>query len=154
MLALRLSTFDSKMEEKTAQEMINYCNALFSTYELVVLFYPDSGVANRIYTSEMMPEYDREKTLAEGAKKFCESEVLPIDQERYMKFIDFSTMGDRLAKSNKGFIQGLFRMRWGDEVNKWFTARITQVKAFKETTYVLTIQAVLGDSLGEVFLET
>lgn len=154
MIALRLSTFDSKMEEKTAQEMINYCNALFSTYELVVLFYPDSGVSNRIYTSEMMPEYDREKTLAESAKKFCESEVLPIDQERYMKFIDFSTMGDRLAKSNKGFIQGFFRMRWGDEVNKWFTARITQVKAFKETTYVLTIQAVLGDSLGEVFLET
>lgn len=59
MLALRLATFDSEREIQTAKEMLNYGNSLFSTYELVVVVYPDSGISRRIYTANNLPSYDR-----------------------------------------------------------------------------------------------
>ena len=52
MLALRLSIFDPEHEVKTAQEIANYSSALFSTYELAVLIYPD-----QILTSAQFPGF-------------------------------------------------------------------------------------------------
>lgn len=150
MLAMRLSTFDSEKERRTAREMLYYSNTLFTTYELVVLFYPGSNSANRIYNSQNLPIYDREETLHEGLSKFCKAQVDPIDQERYMKFLDFTTLGERLNKSPKGFIQDFFRMKWGDG-GTWYTARVSNVSASEETTYILTIQSIQGN--GEKFVD-
>ena len=150
MLAMRLSTFDSEGEKKTANEIMNYGNALFSTYELVVLLYPESGVANRIYNAQHLPVYDQEVSLSDSVRKFCEAQVAPVDQARYLKFMDMSTMKERIDKSKKGFVQGFFRMRWDKDECTWYTARVTRVP-FEETTYILTVQTIQGT--GENFLE-
>lgn len=52
MLALRLSIFDPEQEVKTAQEIANYSSALFSTYELAVLIYPE-----KVLTSAQFPGF-------------------------------------------------------------------------------------------------
>ncbi|WP_295093679.1 EAL domain-containing protein [Ruminococcus sp.] len=41
MLAVYINTFDSEAELNTAKEMLFYSNSLFSTYELVVIMYPE-----------------------------------------------------------------------------------------------------------------
>lgn len=147
MLALRLSTFDSEHEVKTAQEMLNYGNALFSTYELVVLIYPESNISTRIYTSENLPTYDREGSLEKSVKKFCQTEVHPMDQARYLEFLDFASIPRRIEASAKRFIQGFFRMRWGNDTTNWYIARVTQIPTSVEKAYLLTIQALQGRDL-------
>ena len=147
MLAVRLSTFDSQQEEKSALEMMNYCRALFATYELVVLIYPESEMSNRLYTSENLPEYDRELTLNESVRKFCIAQVSSEDQERYLKFLNFDTVQKRIDESPLGYIQDYFRMRWGGGDNNWYTARLSEVTDFTEKTYILTIQALSGKEI-------
>ncbi|MCR5527621.1 MAG: EAL domain-containing protein [Saccharofermentans sp.] len=142
MVALKLSTFDSDREIETAKEMLSYGNALFSTYELVVMFYPDCNTANRIYTTHNLPVYDREATIHISLRKFCEAEVAPMDQERYMRFLDFDTLKDRIKAGKRGFISGFFRMCWGQERYNWYVARVTLLPSAGEFAIMLTIQAL------------
>lgn len=145
MLALYLSTFDSEREVKTAREMLNYGNALFSTYELAVLIYPERNLSTRIYSAQNLPVYDREGSLKRSVEVFCESEVDPLDRERYLRFMDFSGMSGRIEESSKRFIQSYFRMQWKDDASKWHTVRVTQIPASAEKAYLLTIQSVQGE---------
>ena len=142
MLAICLNTFDTELELRTAKELMTYSNSLFSTYELVVLMYPESGVANRIYTSNNLPEYDKEANIRMSLKKFCENEVDPEDQERYLKFLDFSTVSERVGSDPRGFIQGVFRMRWSGTERKWHIVRFSRVSTSSENSYILTMQAL------------
>lgn len=142
MLAICLNTFDTELELRIAKELMTYSNSLFSTYELVVLMYPESGVANRIYTSNNLPEYDKEANIRMSLKKFCENEVDPEDQERYLKFLDFSTVSERVGSDPRGFIQGVFRMRWSGTERKWHIVRFSRVPTSSENSYILTMQSV------------
>ena len=151
MLALRLSTFDPEREVEKTQEMLNYSSALFSTYEIAVLIYPDRDMANRIFTARNLPEFDKEKTLKLTVQKFVEAQVDPVDQERYLKFLDFSTAEERTGKNPRGFTQGLFRLHWGNEPRTWHTVRLTRLPLDDERAYILTIQTIHGG--GMKFLE-
>ena len=145
MLAMRLSTFDSEREVKTASEMLSYGNTLFSTYKLVVALYPDSDVSKRLFTSLPIPPYDHEGiTNRERAESFCRNEVDPIDQARYLRFIDFSSLAERVDADPNHYIQSLFRMRWTDEETRWHSARVTRVPSSGERIYLLTVQSIKG----------
>lgn len=146
MLAICISTFDSEAEINTAKEMLFYSNSLFSTYELVVLMYPEKSVANRIYTTNNLPVYDKEPTLEISLRKFCENEVAVEDQVRYMRFLDLSTVVERVASSPNGFIQGFFRMRWSGNDKVWHIVRFTRVPTSSENAFLLTMQTVHGHS--------
>ena len=145
MIAMRLNTFESEREVKTSEEMLNYSSALLSTYELVVLFYLDSNVVKRVYSAIKMPIYDREQSIEASLQKFCEAEVEPVDQARYLKFMDFKTMSKRVEASPKQFIQSVFRMRWVKDGSNWYTARVTQIPTFSEKVHMLTIQNIQGN---------
>ena len=145
MMGVRLNTFDSEREVRTAQEMLNYGSALFSTYELVVLFYPDRNVVSRLYTANDLPIYDQEGSIEGSLAKFCQAEIDPADQERYMQFLNFKTMTARIDASPKNFIQGVFRTRWESASGKWYTARVTQIPTISEKAYLLTFQNIQGD---------
>ncbi len=145
MIAMRLNTFESEREVKTSEEMLNYSSALLSTYELVVLFYLDSNVVKRVYSAIKMPIYDREQSIEASLQKFCEAEVEPVDQARYLKFMDFKTMTERVEASPKQFIQSVFRMRWVKDGSNWYTARVTQIPTFSEKVHMLTIQNIQGN---------
>ena len=152
MLAVCLSTFDTEQEVKTAREMLNYGSALFSTFEIAVLIFPESNRSSRIYNSSSLPVYEQEISIMGSVEKFCKAEVMPVDQQRYLRFMDFKTMNERLESGSKKFIQGFFRMRWGDGSDNWYAARVTQITTFTEKTYMLTFQAVQGD--GKCLLDT
>ena len=145
MLAVHLNTFDSDREVKTARDMLNYGSALFSTYDLAVLIFPESNKATRIYASNDLPIYDHEASITGSVEKFCEAEVEPVDQRRYLRFMDFSTMKDRIEASPKKFIQNFFRMRWGGGSGNWYSARVTEITTYTEYAYLLTIQSVQGN---------
>ena len=144
MMAVRLSTFDSEREVSTAREMLNYGSALFSTYELAVLIFPERNMSSRLYTANDLPIYDQESSISGSVEKFCKAEVAAPDQSRYMQFMDFKTMKGRIDSSPKKFIQSYFRMRWGDGANNWHTARVTEIPTYSERAYLLTIQSVQG----------
>ena len=142
MILMRLNTFDAEREVKTAKEMLDNSSALFSTYELVVMIWPERKKAKRIHTARSIPSYDREETIEKSVIKFCENQVDPLDRERYMRFLDFRTLAERIGNSSQQFIQGLFRMRLGQEQSRWYTARVTQVPSNSEQTFILTVQNI------------
>ena len=142
MILMRLNTFDAEQEIKTAKEMLDNSSALFTTYEMVVIVYPESGTAKRIFTANNTPSYGGEVSLGKIAVRFCENHVDPRDQERYLRFMDFETMGNRLRNHPGQFIQGIFRMHLEKEQNSWYSVRVTQVSGFSESAYIYTIQNV------------
>ena len=145
MILMRLNTFDAEQEVKTAKEMLDNSSALFSTYELVVMIWPESKKAKRIYTANSIPSYDREETIEKSLKKFCENHVDPADQERYLQFTNMSTMTERIRDNPRQFVQGVFRMRLEKDQSSWYSVRVTEVPSSSETMYILTIQSVQDD---------
>ena len=145
MILMRLNTFDAEQEIKTAKEMLENSSALFSTYELVVMIWPARKKAKRIYTANSIPSYDHEETIEKSVVRFCENHIGPADQERYLRFMDFSTMSERIENTPQKFIQGLFRMRLEKEQNRWYTVRVTQVPSNSETVFMLTVQNIQGN---------
>lgn len=142
MIVMRLNTFDSEREVQTAQELLNSSSALLTTYDLVVLFYPERKAAKRVFTANSMAEYDQEESFEISLRKFCTEQVDPVDQERYLQFMNFSTMEERVGESPKHFIQSLFRMRLGQGTTGWYSARLTQVPSRPEKVFMLTVQNV------------
>ena len=146
MIVMRLNTFDSEREVQTAQELLNSSSALLTTYDLVVLFYPERKAAKRIYTANKLAEYDREESFEISLRKFCEEQVDPVDQERYLRFMNISTMEERIGKSPEHFVQSLFRMRLGRGETGWYSTRLTVVPSRQEKVFMLTVQS-LQDNL-------
>ena len=144
MIALYLTTFDSENEIQNAKRILKYSNSLFETYEVVVLFYPESDLAHRIHVSSEFPEYDREDSLEKSVYKFCEAQVASVDQERYLKFLNLDNVFQRVDESPKGFVQGFFRIILNGDNPKWHSVRVTNISSEGERVYLLTIQEVQG----------
>jgi len=142
MILMRLNTFEADREVETAREMLNSSSALLSTYDLVVMFYPDRKKAKRVYTKNNLPEYDREDSLQKSLQSFCEREIDPVDKERYLRFLDFETLEERIGSSPRRFIQSVFRMRLVKEKTGWYSARVTQINTLSEPAYMLTVQNI------------
>jgi len=142
MILMRLNTFEADREVETAREMLNSSSALLSTYDLVVMFYPDRKKAKRVYTRNNLPEYDREDSLQKSLQSFCEREIDPVDKERYLRFLDFETLEERIGSSPRHFIQSVFRMRLVKEKTGWYSARVTQINTLSEPAYMLTVQNI------------
>jgi hypothetical protein len=136
MILMRLNTFDAEREVKTVKEMLDNGSALFSTYELVVVIYPESRKAKRIFTASSLPSYDREKTVEESQAKFCENHVDPADWERYLRFTDLATMTERIRSSPRQYVQGVYRMNLGGDQSNWYSVRFTEVPSSAETVYI------------------
>ena len=142
MLALQLRIFDTENEVKTAREMLQYGNALFAAYELVTLIYPDRQASSRIFAADLIPSYDMADTLEESIRRFCEAEIIPDDQERYLQFFDLRTLKERIGVSPRGFIQNVFRMKRKAGGSLWRTIRISRVPSSRETSFIYTIQTL------------
>jgi hypothetical protein len=142
MILMRLNTFEADREVETAREMLNSSSALLSTYELVVLFFPGRKKAKRIHTANNLPDYDKEDSLQKSLQSFCEREIDPVDQERYLRFLDFDTLEERIRSSPKLFIQSIFRMRLEKDKPGWYSARVTKIKTLSETAFMLTVQDI------------
>ena len=69
-----------------------------------------------------------------------------------MKFLDFDTVFRRVDESEKGYVQGIFRMSWGGTTNNWHSVRLTRVPTSAEKTYLLTIQKMADQALGAIDL--
>jgi EAL domain-containing protein (putative c-di-GMP-specific phosphodiesterase class I) len=142
MILMRLNTFEADREVETAREMLNSSSALLSTYELVVLFFPKRKKARRIHTANNLPEYDRENSIQKSLQRFCKAEIDPVDQERYLRFLDFETLEERIGRNPRLFIQSIFRMRLGKDKPGWYSARVTQIKTLSEAAFMLTVQNI------------
>lgn len=145
MILMRLNTFDAEREVKTAKEMLDNSSALFSTYDLVVMIYPESKKAKRIHTASSIPTYEHEETIEKSIMKFCENQVDPADRGRYLQFMNMEMMTERIRNSSRQYIQGVFRMMLGKETSSWYSLRVTDVPSSPETVYILTIQSVQED---------
>ena len=146
MMALQLRTFDSEKKNQTQNEMLIYGNALFNTYELATAIYPDRDSSERIYSRESIQSYASRGQLRDSFRRFCRKEIIPEDQDRYLRFCDLDTMEKRLEK---GFIQGCFRLKSSGE---WRSVRISRITSDKDKTYLYTIQKLQDDE--KVILET
>lgn len=141
MLAMQLRTFDAETEVRTAGEMIRYSHALFATYELVTVIYPDRDSSDRLYSTLGIQTYASLTDLRKSIKSFCENEVAEEDREKYMAFLNLDTLDERCAP---GYVQGFFRMQ---ATGNYKSIRLSRIANDTEKSYLYTIQAVPDKSL-------
>ena len=136
MLAMQLRTFDAETEVRTAGEMIRYSNALFATYDLVTVFYPDRDASDRLYSNLGIQSYASITDLRRSIRSFCENEVAEEEREKYMRFFDLDTLDER---AKKGYVQGFFRMH---STGDYKSIRLSRIENDTERSYLYTIQSV------------
>ena len=136
MLALQLRTFEAEKEVRTAEEMLRFGSALFNTYELVTVIYPEKDSSERIYSRENIPSYASAGRLRDSFRRFCENEVHPDDRKRYFELCNLDTLEERMEQ---GFVQGNFRLV---SSGKWRAIRISRIPSDTEHTFLYTIQAL------------
>ena len=87
--------------------------------------------------------------LRRGFINFCNDNIYPDDQKRYMQFVDMETLEDRLSKHDNIFVQKLFRVKVEDDY-RWRTIRITRIPGpiSEPTSFIYTIQKVSNHDSG------
>lgn len=149
MLAMTLFTFDSDKEERSFDEILRASQSLFSTYEHVTLIYPEEDMSKRIYSIAGFDKDYSKVPLRRGFINFCNDNIYPDDQKRYMQFVDMETLEDRLSKHDNIFVQKLFRVKVEDDY-RWRTIRITRIPGpiSEPTSFIYTIQKVSNHDSG------
>ena len=68
--------------------------------------------------------------LDEHAGEFADKGVFPEDRRRFLEFIDWRTMSERISESKKGFLINSFRVRQPDGNYAWrdFTAQLLSAR--------------------------
>ena len=78
--------------------------------------------------------------LDESVAQIAEREICEKDRERYKKFMELSTLGDRINATGKIFIQQLFRIHGMNESCEWKRIRVTRTSDSFTVSYLYTVQ--------------
>ena len=147
MIAASLRTFDSEQEAQQRSELMQYSQALYATYEHVTVIFPGKDASERIFSRANFQTAHQLVSLREGIRSFCEKEVCPEDQARYMRFFDLDTLAERAAQAEAGFLQQPFRINGDDGQYVWRMIRITKIPSVLEDMYLYTIQKLPDSSV-------
>lgn len=97
----------------------NYINDLFSIYDEVEVIDLNTGYSHNIYMStQNLDEYNK-RPAADELRDFARRQVYPEDRERFVEFMDISTMEERLDNSTASFISSPFRILGTDGNYTW-----------------------------------
>ena len=90
--------------------LAEYANDLFSLYEEMDVVDLNTGFSQNIYLStQRMQEYNK-LPVEEELRMFADQQIYPEDKERYLTFMDMSTVEKRLEESLAPFISAPFRI--------------------------------------------
>ncbi len=146
MMAAMIYIYDPKNSDDRSDDIQKYSQTLYSTYEFVMMLYPESDYAHRIYSSFGMNHITGEYRLSEGIRYVAERYIHPEDRERYIRFMTDSPER-RMTESTQNFIAQPFRLKFTCGEFKWVIIRLTKAYTVSEPKFLLTIQKLDSEAV-------
>ena len=140
MMALNLRVFCSDGIEDRYHEINRYSRTSLYNFDLVNIIDPEKNTSKQIYSN--LP-FDTEYgyiPLKTGVIRFAQNELYVSDRDRYLRFMDFTTIDERITKNGCPFVQQPFRLRLSDEEYNWRMIRITHIPTPEEYCYIFSVQ--------------
>ena len=140
MMAITLYTFEADKEERKTDDILRFNQSVFLTYGIVVLLYPSTNRSEVLFSQAAYNYEYAGMNLDESVAQIAEREICEKDRERYKKFMELSTLGDRINATGKIFIQQLFRIHGMNESCEWKRIRVTRTSDSFTVSYLYTVQ--------------
>ena len=139
-LKVTLRNIYSELEYKRNSMLENGLVGLYSQFELVNLMSPDRDAAMQIYSNASFKKVYGQVSLATGIQEFTKSEVYVDDRERYIKFMDISTLEARFEEEEINYLGEPFRLRDKKGGFRWKMVTLLKVQSGNERQYLYEIQ--------------
>lgn len=140
MLALNIRVFCSDGIEDRFEEINRYSRALFYNFDLVNILDPDRDRSRQIYSNLPFDTVYGFIPLRAGIKEFAANEIHIYDRDRYLAFMNFDTLDQRIDKDECSFVQQPFRVRIPDDKYVWKLIRITRIPTSELSCYMFSMQ--------------
>ena len=140
MVAVSIYIFAKEALDRHLDDVNRYNKALFYNFELVNIVRPEKDSAKRIYSNSVFGKTYGTNSLKKGISEFAKNEVYIDDKQRYLEFMDFSTVDDRINADESSFVQQPFRFKKHDGGYRWLLARLTKIPSLGENYYMYSIQ--------------
>ncbi len=111
--ALLVSVDDTieQSERRRHGRMNQALSVLYSIYEHVDIIHLDEGFIEPVFSNSGFRAHIEAPSFDEAPESFARAEVYPPDQERYIAYLDHSTMIERIKQSGERYLVGFFRIR-------------------------------------------
>ena len=122
--------------------MQEFSQVVYSTYEIVMMMYPEEDRIHKIYSSSGFKNLFNSESINFGLKYFMENYIHKNDQARFRDFFISEKYSERMDEEGMPFIEEPFRMLSVNNTYRWIFVRVTRAFAAAEPKYLLTVQSV------------
>ncbi|MDO4537807.1 MAG: EAL domain-containing protein [Coriobacteriales bacterium] len=148
---MNLSRFSSVSEERLLQIALHYLYAVYDEVRIVDLA---DGSTNTIYRSNTsFSQAVANSAARESVEEFARSYVHPADRERYLAYMDFSTLDERLRVVGRSNLADAFRALNVHGMYSWVTVVLLSILIDGERAVLIctrtTNEAVTSTMEGE-----
>ena len=141
MFAVNITVFGDDGVEKRADDINKIGRSLFYNFERITMLYPDSDSSKLIYANVGFNKVYGTVSLRRGTIEFANVEMHEKDRERYLDFMNFDTLRDRILEDDCSFVQQPFRIKTPEGGYRWRLVRITFIPtADNSACYMYSIQ--------------
>ena len=143
MLAASIQTYGGDVDKTTNDLFEKYSRMLIDTYDHICVIDTDKNiVVTRLYSKLGFNDSYTELPLDESIRIFAENEVLESDRERFLKFIEPSTLRDRMAQEGHRYFQQPFRYKTKSGEYQLMDTKLIKVFMSDGDVFIFSIEAM------------
>ncbi len=142
MIAAMINLYDPHISDNRSDDMQEFSQVVYSTYEIVIMMYPDEDRIHKIYSSSGFKNLFNSESINFGLKYFMENYIHKNDQARFRDFFISEKYCERMDAEGTTFIEEPFRLLSVNNIYRWICMRVTRAFAAAEPKYLLTVQSI------------
>ena len=143
MLAASIQTYGGDVDKSTNDLFEKYSRMLIDTYDHISVMDPAKNtVITRLYSKFGFSEEYTQLPLDEAIRRFAENEVAECDRERFLQFMEPSTIRERMNKINHRYFQLPFQYRTQNGEYKMMDTKVIKVFMGPSDIYIFSIEAM------------
>lgn len=143
MLAASIQTYGGDVDKSTNDLFEKYSRMLIDTYDHISVIDPAKNtVITRLYSKFGFSEEYTQLPLDEAIRRFAENEVAECDRERFIQFMEPSTIRERMNKINHRYFQLPFQYKTQSGEYKMMDTKVIKVFMGPSDVYIFSIEAM------------
>ena len=142
MIAATVSLYDPHISDNRSDDMQEFSQVIYSTYEIVMMLYPDEDRIHKIYSSSGFKNLFNSESISAGLKYFMENYIHKNDWVRFKDFFMSEKFCERMDEEGTTFVEEPFRLLSVNNTYRWIYMRVTRAFAAAEPKYLLTVQSI------------
>ena len=140
-ILITMESAEMTSESHRRERMGGALEALYSIYEHVDLIHLDESYSEPVFSHASFESVYEQPSVSEAVREFAKHEVYPDDRERYLEFLDFDTLGERLDASRQNYITSFFRLRDHGGNYAWKIVMLIRVGGHADNTVLICIRS-------------